>query len=84
MIHHFHWTIERDGIEHEIEIDGTYHFGAPASGGEPAEPDEFEWEALGLPEGVTLTDEECVAIETYGYENPPEDDDYPEPDLFDD
>ncbi len=84
MRHSFLWTIERDDASYEVEIDGTYRFGAPesgttySSGGEPAEPDEFEFTVLGLPEGVTLTEDELQAIEDYGYNNPPDDDYYEE------
>lgn len=86
MRHSFDWTIERDdGTSFEVYVEGTYRFGAPeqgptySSGGEPAEPDEFEITAIyGLPDGISLTDKEEEAICDYAYENPPEDDDYEE------
>lgn len=84
MNHYFPYTIEREDAFYEIEVEGSYRFGAPESGptyscaGEPAEPDEFEFTVLGLPTGVTLTEDELQAIEDYGYNNPPDDDYYEE------
>lgn len=81
MNHYFPYTIEREDAFYEIEVEGTYRFGAPESGptyscaGEPAEPDEFEITTIdGLPDHITLTDAEYSAIELYAYENPPEKD----------
>lgn len=80
MRHSFDWTIEREdadgnGLCYEIEVEGTWRSGSPGSYWEPPDPDEFEIEAVhGLPDGITLTDEEYQKIELWAYENPPEPD----------
>ena len=75
----FDWTIERGEILYNIEIEGSFRHSSPAtgptysSGGEPAEPDEFEIEVVTYQENpFELTEAEEDKIYEWVFDNPPE------------
>jgi len=77
MRHYFEWTIERGEDSFEIEIEGGYRHGSPATWTDPADPDEFEIEKVLLNgQPFELTEEEEQKITDWAYENPPDYNDY--------
>lgn len=79
MAYDITWTIERGEESFDILVEYTYKFGTPDSWTEPGDPPEVEIQSVtygDLP--FTLTDEEEEKITLYIYENPPEDDYYPD------
>jgi hypothetical protein len=80
MRYYFSWTIERGEETFEIEIEGSYRFGSPATWTDPADLDEFEIYSISFLEDqlpFQLTKKEEQKIYDWVYENPPEED-YPD------